>query len=47
MAAGPVFCDVCGVRVAAEYVARTGQTRHKPCQARAAGTGGRAVREVA
>jgi hypothetical protein len=45
--AGPVVCDVCGVRVAAEYALRTGQTRHKPCQARAAGTGGRAVREVA
>lgn len=45
--AGPVVCDGCGVLVAAQYVARTGKTRHKPCQARAAGTGARAVREVA
>jgi hypothetical protein len=43
---GPVVCDVCGVRVAGEYVARTGQTRHKPCQAKAS-TVCPAVREVA
>ncbi|HET9657494.1 MAG TPA: hypothetical protein VFP72_19235 [Kineosporiaceae bacterium] len=47
VAAGPVVCDVCGVRVAAEYTARTGQRRHKSCQAQASTAGPAAVREVA
>lgn len=50
---GPVRCDVCGVSVAAEYVARTGQRRHRPCQQTAeatpdrTSTGRSGVREVA
>jgi hypothetical protein len=32
--AGPVVCDVCTQVVTAEYVARTGQRRHGPCQGR-------------
>lgn len=42
---GPVVCDVRGVVVAGEYVARTGQRWHRPCQAKHAA--GAAVREVA
>jgi hypothetical protein len=45
--ARPVRCDVCHLTVAADYVARTGQTRHKPCQVKAATAGPDAVREVA
>jgi hypothetical protein len=43
----PVRCDVCHLTVAADYVARTGQARHTPCQAKAATAGPDAVREVA
>jgi hypothetical protein len=45
--ARPVRCDVCHLTVAADYVARTGHARHKPCQAKATTAGPDAVREVA
>jgi hypothetical protein len=47
---GPVRCDVCALPVAADWVARTGLRRHRPCQDRAdarAGLARSGVRAVA